>query len=127
MDFRRLDFQKVAAITNRNFFAGEMTSAVNRRVRLRDKVVFFLIASQIVDIIRDTAVRDFAIRCFNETKLVYARESRHRADQTDVWSLRRLDRTNSAVVRRMHVAHFESGAIATQSAWSERGQPALVR
>src|SRR5438552_3765852 len=27
----------------------------------------------------------------------------------------------------MHVAHFESGAIAAQSAWSQRGQAALVR
>src|ERR1700719_680820 len=26
----------------------------------------------------------------------------------------------------MHVAHFEPGAIATQSAWSERGQTAFV-
>src|SRR6266403_2242399 len=100
MDFRRLDFQKVAAITNRNFFA-----------------------SEIVDIIRDTAVRDFAIRCFNETKLVDPREGRHRTNQADVWTFRSFDRTNPAVVRRMDVAHFEAGAIATQSAWSERGQP----
>src|SRR5438132_12507839 len=98
-----------------------MTAAVNRRVRLRDKVVFFLIASQIVDIIRDTAVRDFVIRCFNETKLVDPRESRHRADQTDVRSFRRLDRTNSAVLSRMHVPHLHSGGIATKSAWAARG------
>ncbi len=52
---------------------------------------------------------------------------RHRADQTDVRTFRRLDRTNAAVVRRMHVAHFESGAIARQSARPERRQTTLVR
>ena len=38
----------------------------------------------------------------------------HRADQTDVRTFRRFDRTNAAVVRRMNVAHFESGAIAAK-------------
>ena len=89
-----------------------MAAAVNRRVRLRDQVIFLLIASQIIDLVRDATIRDLAIRRFDETKFIDAREGRHRADQTDVRTFRRLDRTNSAVVRRVHVAHFESGAIA---------------
>src|SRR5436853_1505958 len=107
MDFRWLDFQEVAAITNRHFFTGEMPAAVNRCVRLRDQIILFLIASQIVDVIRDPAVCDFAIRSLDKTKLVDPREGRHRTDQTDVWAFWGLDRTNAAVVRRMNVAHFE--------------------
>ena len=52
---------------------------------------------------------------------------RHRADETDVRTFRRFDRTNAAVVRRMNVAHFESGAIAAQTAWPEGGETTLVR
>src|SRR6266487_2907362 len=104
-----------------------MAAAVYRRVRLSDKIIFFLIASQIVDVIRDPAIRDLAIRSFDETKLVDPSEGRHRADQADVRTFRRFDRANSAVMRRMNVAHFETCAVATQSAWSERGQTALVR
>ena len=103
-----------------------MAAAVNRRVRLGDQVIFFLIPSQVIDVIRDPAISDLAIRCLNETKLIDPRESRHRADQTNVRTFRRLDRADTPVMRRMHVAHFESGAVAAQSAWSERGQAALV-
>ena len=52
---------------------------------------------------------------------------RHRADETDVRTFRRFDRTNAAVVRRMNVAHFEAGAIAAQTARPEGGETALVR
>ena len=52
VDFRRLDFEEVAAITHGNFFTGEMTAAVNRRVRLRDEVIFFAIAREIIDLDR---------------------------------------------------------------------------
>src|ERR1700730_844218 len=103
-----------------------MAAAVNRRVRLCHQVIFFLIASQVIDVVRDPAIGDLAIWCFNETKLIDPRESRHRADQTDVRTFRCLNRTTTPVMGRVHVAYFESVAIATQSAWSERGQTALV-
>ena len=127
VNFRRFYLEEVAAITNRNFFAGEMSAAVDRRIRLRNQIIFFFVARQVIDLIRDPAIRDLAVRRFNETKFIDPREGRHRADQTDVRSFRCLDRTNAAVVRWVHVAHFESGAIAAQSTGSERGQAALVR
>src|SRR5207302_10944299 len=55
------------------------------------------------------------------------RKGRHSTVQTDVRAFRRFDRTNPAVVRRMNVADFETGAIARETAWSEGGQAALVR
>src|ERR1700736_2656233 len=104
-----------------------MTAAVNRSVCLRDEKVLFLIAGEILDLIGDATVVNFAIRRFNETELIDPREGRHRADETDVWTFRRFDRTNPAVVRRAHVADFKSRTIPAQSAWPERRQTALVR
>ena len=74
MDLGRLDFQEVAAITDRNFFAGEMTFRVHRRVRLRDEEIFFAIAGQIIDLIGHATVLDFAVGRFDETEFVDARE-----------------------------------------------------
>src|SRR5438270_5196388 len=119
MDFRWLDFQEVTAITNRNLLASEMAAAVNRRVRLRYQIIFFLIARQVIDRVRNATIRDLAIRRFDKTKVVDAREGRHRTDKTNVWAFWRFDRTNPAVMRRMNVAHFESGAIARETAWSK--------
>src|ERR1051326_8257109 len=104
-----------------------MTAPIDRRVRLRDEIIFFLIAGQIINVVRDAAVGDLAIRSFDETELVDPRKSRHRADQTDVGAFRRFNRANSTVMRRMNVAYFESRAITRETAWSERGQTALVR
>src|ERR1700730_9859514 len=103
-----------------------MTAAVNRSVCLRDEKVLFLIAGEILDLIGDATVVNFAIGSFDETEFVDPRKSRHRADKPNVRALRRFDRTNPAVVRWMNVAHFESGAIATQTARSKRRQTPLM-
>src|ERR1043166_1559791 len=104
-----------------------MAASVDRCVGLRGEVIFFAIAREVLDLISHTSVLDFAIRRFDETKLVDSRESRHRANETDVWTFRRFDRANPAVVRRMHVAHFESGAIARETAGTESRETTLVR
>ena len=72
------------------------------------------------------AVLDAAIRRFDEAVLVDARERRERVDQADVRAFRRLDRADAAVMRRMHVAHFEAGALARQTARAKRREAALV-
>ena len=68
-----------------------------------------------------------AIRRFEEAEIVDARKGRQRRDQTDVRTFRRFHRANAAVVRRMNVADFESGAITRETARPERRQTALVR
>ena len=62
MNFRRFYFEEVATITNRNFFAGEMSAAVDRRIRLRNQIIFFFVGRQVIDLIRDPAIRDLADR-----------------------------------------------------------------
>src|SRR5437868_377283 len=127
MDFGGLHFEKVAAVTDRDFFAGEMTAAINRRVGLGYQVIFFAIAGEIFNFVDYAAVHHFAIRRFDEPEFIDAGKGAHGADQTDVRTFRRFDGTNPAVVRRMHVANLESGPIARQTSRSERGQTTLVR
>ena len=68
-----------------------------------------------------------AVRALDEAVIVDARKARQRRDQTDVRTFRRFDRADTAVVRRVHVADFESGALAGQTAWSKGRQTPLVR
>ena len=79
MHFGRLDFQEVAAATHRDFFAGEMTLVIDRRVRLRDEITFLAVAGQIFYLIGHATVVHLAIRRFNEAKIVDPRKGRHRA------------------------------------------------
>ena len=51
---------------------------------------------------------------------------RQARDQTDVRAFRRLDRADAAVVRNVHVAHFEAGPLAVQAARA-RGPTAAAR
>ena len=50
-----------------------------------------------------------------------------RVDQADVRAFRRLDRADAAVMRRVHVAHLEAGALAGQAARTKRREAPLVR
>src|SRR5271168_2572953 len=72
-------------------------------------------------------VLHLAIRRFDEAELVDPRVRRKRADQTDVRAFRRFNWTNAAVVRRVHVADFESRAFPRQAAWSQSRKTPLVR
>src|SRR6478672_8207292 len=104
-----------------------MAAAIDRRIRLRYEEVLFTVSSEILDPVGDPTIHNLAIGCFDETKLVDARECAHRADQANVRTFGRLDRTNAAVVRRMNVAHFKAGALAAQTSRAESGQTPLVR
>src|SRR5437764_3654574 len=127
MDLRWLNFQEVPAITNGNLLLGEMTLRVHGRVRLSDEEIFFTIAGQIIDLIGDATFLHLAVRRFDESEFVDPRKRAHRADETDVRTFRRLDRANPSIMRRMDVAHFESRAIARETARPEGREPALVR
>src|ERR1700731_3422441 len=104
-----------------------MAAPVDRGIGLCDEIIFFAVAGQVFDVVGDAPIMHLAVGSFDKAKLVDAGEGRHRANETDVWSFRRLDRANAAVVGRMHVAHFESSAITAQSARAERGQTTFVR
>ena len=100
---------------------------VELRVRLRDHELAFLDRRQVVDLVGDLALDDLAVRRLEEAVFVRPRVQRERVDEADVRAFRRLDRADAAVVRRVHVAHLEAGALAGEAARPERGDAALVR
>src|SRR6185437_14678829 len=104
----------------------QLAVRAEHRVRLRDREFAFLDGGQIVDLLSDTAVVDTAVRRLEEAILVRPRVHRQRVDQSDVRTFRRFDRADAAVVSRVHVAHFESRALAGQTAWAQGRDAALV-
>src|SRR3954452_6126154 len=103
-----------------------MTLWIHGRVRLGDEEILFAIARQVIDLIGDASLVHLAVRRFDEPEFVDPGKGAHRADETDVWTFRGLDRANPSVVRRMDVANFETGAIARETAWPEGRETTLV-
>ena len=99
---------------------------VHRRVGLRDGVFLLLHRGEILHVVGHDAVAHLAIRALDEAVFVDAGEGRQRVDEADVRAFRRLDRADAAVVRRVHVAHLEAGALARQAARPKRREAALV-
>ncbi len=89
------------------------------RIRLRDRELAFFDGGQEVDLVRDRAVLHATVRRLEEAVLVGAGVDRQRVDQADVRTFRRFDRAHATVVGRVHVAHFEAGTFARQTARAE--------
>ncbi len=121
----RHDVAGAARATDHQVF-GEAALGVDRHVGLSDGIAALLHRREVHDLVGDAAVLHLAIRRLHEAVLVHAREGRERVDQTDVRTFRRFDRADAAVVRRMHVAHLEAGALAGQTARSKRRETTLV-
>ena len=126
LNFAGRDFEEVAVLTNGDL-ADEMVLVVDLGVGLRDDFALFLVSGEVLDLVGDAAVFRETIRRFDEAEFVYASVGRERVDQTDVRTFRRLDRADTAVVRRMNVTNFEASTFAIETAWPERGETTLVR
>ena len=111
----------------RDQLVGEAAARVECRVRLRDHELALLDGGQVIHLVDHLAVVHLAVRRLEETVLVGARIHRERVDQADVRAFRRFDRAHAAVMRRVHIAHLETGAFTGQATRSERRHAALVR
>src|ERR1039457_6453837 len=80
-----------------------------------------------LDLIHDDALEHFAVGAFDEAVFVDTGKAGKRGDQTDVGTFGRLDGADAAVVGGVHVADFEAGALAGQTAGTERRETPLVR
>ena len=117
---------EVAALARRHQFVGQALAAVHRGVGLGDHELRLFHRRQIDHLVRQVLVHHLAVGAFDEAVLVDAGEGRQRVDQADVRAFRRLDRADAAIMGGMHVAHFEAGAFAGQTARSKRRHAALV-
>src|SRR5262249_53348704 len=116
----------VASMAAHDQIFSEAATAIDCGIRLRDRMAAFLHRGEIDHLIGHSAVLDLAVRRLNETVFIYTRVSCERIDQANVWPFRRLDRTDPAIVRRVHVAYLEPSALAGKTARAKRRQPPLV-
>src|SRR5881396_2426785 len=96
-----------------------MSPPIHRGVGLRHEEILFPISGKIFDLIDHAALFHLSIGRLDKTKLIDARESAHRTNQANVRAFRRLDRTNAPVMRRMNVAHLESGTFPAETSRAE--------
>src|SRR5216684_1748899 len=105
---------------------GEVSLLVEGGVRLGDDVLLLLERRVELHLVGDPPLDHLAVGRLDEAVLVHAGEGGEAGDEADVRSFRRLDRADAAVVRRVHVAHLEAGALAGQAARSQGREAALV-
>ena len=96
-------------------------------VRRSEDRLHLFVGAEVLVLAVDLAVLHHAVRRDEEAVFVDVGIDRQRRDQTDVGAFRRFDRTDSAIVRNVHVAHFEARALAVQTAGPKGRQTPLVR
>ena len=98
----------------------ERAMRVDAGVRLRDDRVFLAIGVEPRDLTRHLAVLHDEVGRLDEAQIVHPRIARERRDEADVRTFWRLDRAHAAVLRVVHVAHLEAGALARETTRTER-------
>ena len=126
VDVAGRNFEEVAILADCDL-ADEVALVIDLGVRLGDDFAFLLVSGEVLDLVGDATVLRQAIRRLNEAEFVDAGVGRKGIDQTDVRTFGRFNRADAAVVRRMDIADFETGAFAVETTRPERGQAALVR
>src|SRR6185312_14201419 len=117
----------VATLTAQHQLIHERTVRIERRICLRDDRTFLTVGVEPRDFSGNLLVLHHEVRCLDEAEIVHASKRRERRDESDVRTFRRLDRAHAAVLRVVHVAHFEACALACQTTRSERRKTTLVR
>ena len=111
VDIGRRREREVATFARQHQIIDERAVWIELGICLRDDGVFFAVGVQPHDFTRHAAVLHDTIRRFDKAEIVYASVAGERRDQTDVRTFRRLNGTHPAVLRVMHVSHFEAGAL----------------
>ena len=98
-------------------------------IGLGHDVLVLLIGRKVDDVIKNLPVLriHLAVRRLNKSIFVDARIGRKRIDEADVRSFRRLNGAHAPIVRIVHVAHIERGALTVEATGAERGKAALMR
>ena len=93
---------------------------------MRDVVLFFFQRVQIHNLAGNLPVFNFCIRGFNNSEIIYFGIGGKMKNKPDVRAFRSMNRTDSSVVRRMHIAHLQSGALTSKTSGSQGGESAQM-
>ena len=100
---------------------------IKRFVSLSDGVLFFLVCSEVVNIVGYLAVDYATIRSLNEAVWIYASIGCQRTNKTNVRTFRGLNGAHTTIVRSMNVANLEACTFTRQTTRTQSRQTALVR
>ena len=119
---------KFVLVANGNQLVGQTLGLlVHGGAGLGDDVVALFNCRQVNHFIGNHAVLDLPVRTLEEAVGIGTGVSRQRVNQTDVRTFRRLDRTHTTVMSRVHVTDLKSGALTGQTTWAQRRDTTLVR
>ena len=126
-----LIFLCLIQITTGYGITDEMSFLIQRLIRLCYMVIILFVCGHVDNFVCDTRILrigfiDLTVRSLNKSVLVDSCIACQRVDQTDVRSLRRLDRAHSSIVGVMYISHLESCTVSGQTARSQCGKTSLV-
>ncbi len=128
LQFLRFHYGEVAHLAGLHALAGEFAGLRHLGVGLGDHLHVLLLGAEVGGRALQVhlAVLHLTVGRFDEAQAVDLAVHAKRTDQTDVRSFRRLDGAEAAIVRVMHVAHLETGALAAETSWPECREAAFV-
>src|SRR5204862_236863 len=112
------DVQEFTLAPADNFFRRKMAVVLDQGVGLGDDESLLAVGGEIIEVGADFAVLDLAVRRFEEAEVIHLGKGCQGSNEADVRAFGSFDWANPAIVRRMHVADFESGTVAGETAWS---------
>ena len=117
--------------TTGDVIMNEMSVGVEWLVRLCYDVVILFVCREVYDILRNLRILrirlvDHTVRSLDEAVLVDTGVGCQRVDQTDVRSLRCLDRAHTTIVCIVNISNLESGTVSGKTTWSEGGKSTLM-
>ena len=107
-------YREVCILTTLHHLADESTIVIQRRITLTDDVLRLFLSCQINNflIIKiGHTILYLTIRSLDKAKFINLSIHTERADQTDVWSFRAFDRTQTTIVCIVYVTHLESSTL----------------
>ena len=127
--FSRSDDREVSFLTCLDGITKEVTFIIQRSIPLSyDEVFFFLCGIVLQSFFGEVnlPVLYAAIRRGDEAEVIDLRIDTERRDQTDVWSFRCLNRTETTVVGIVYVTHLEAGTLTGETARAKGRETTLV-
>ena len=131
IELASLIFLCLFTVTTGYILTDKMSLCIQSLIRLCHMIIIFFIRSHIYDFIRNDRILriclvDLSVRSLDKSVLVDSRIACQRVDQTDVRSLRRLDRTHSSVMGIVNVTDLKSCTVTGKSSRSQCGETSLM-
>src|SRR5690606_38997901 len=109
----RLNNREVTLKTSFYARSNKVTLVVVFSICLRNRLPVFIFSRQINNRLfhHYPAILNFPVRSFNKVQVMDLRVNTQRRNQTNIWSLRRFNRTQTSVMRIVYVTNLKTGTL----------------